>query len=211
MFSPGLSGRQSQQEINRLGKENRKKEKGCNPIFLKDTWTRQFCCLPFIYSSTTPTTAMVTILTKAGLGRKKLIFQSTDRHDIFVKKLTEAYPKLASCGGFLLYHTTQGGTNRPLDKVNCTWYHVKDLRRKPISGRGTIYVKPLQKDLDLSIDLTQVSSSKLRNILMTFTLYWKPSWGVESRIFACLDLFQGFPFLLSSIYLSIYPSIYLYF
>lgn len=87
-------------------------------------------------------------LSLAGLGRKKLTFGADDKHKDVTAIIMKAYTKLESCGGFLLLKAQGGGANRSLIELGCTYYDVSAIRRKS-SGKGIIYIRPLQKDLDL--------------------------------------------------------------
>ena len=53
----------------KYNKEHRKR-KHVDDSFIKDTWTCEFCCLPSIYSSPSPSLDLMNVLTKAGLGKK---------------------------------------------------------------------------------------------------------------------------------------------
>ena len=94
---------------------------------------------------------MYPILVGAGLGKKNIEFSSSDKHDDVVKRITDVYPRLAKCGGFTLHKSQDGGTKRPLQKINTRWYDVIQLRKKYNSGKGVIYVKPLQENLNLNV------------------------------------------------------------
>ena len=126
----------------KYNKEHRKR-KHVDGCFIKDTWTREFSCLPLIFSSTSPSLDLMNVLTKAGLGKKKLVFSKDDNHEQFVEKINKAYPRLAQCGGFTLHRAATGGY------VNTQWFHVKLLRQKKVSGHGVIYIKPMQQNLSL--------------------------------------------------------------
>lgn len=118
--------------------------------FVKDTWTREFCCLPYSFTVSTPTPSILAMLTSAGIGKKKIAFHQTDSHALVLSKLEKAYPKLKNIGGFVLMRSKDGGSQRPLSQISTNWYDVKNLRKRNITGHGTIYIKTLQKDLSLS-------------------------------------------------------------
>ena len=85
------------------------------------------------------------------MGEKKIEFSSSDKHDDVVKRIIDVYPRLANCSGFILYKSQDGGTKRPLQMINTKWYDVIQLRKKYNSGKGVIYVKPLQENLNLNL------------------------------------------------------------
>ena len=93
---------------------------------------------------------MYPMLVGAGLGKEKIEFSSSDKHDDAVKRIT-VYPRLAKCGGFTLHKSQDGGTKRPLQEINTRWYDVIQLQKKYKSGKGVIYVKPLQENLNLNV------------------------------------------------------------
>ena len=88
------------------------------------------------------------VLTKPGLGKKKLVFSKDDNHQQLVEKINKAYPHLVQCGRFTLYRAATGGYGRPLTSLN-TQFHIKLLRRRKVSGHGVIYIKPVQQNLSL--------------------------------------------------------------
>ena len=61
---------------------------------------------------------MYPMLVGAGLGKKKIEFSSSDKHDDVVKRITDVYPRLAKCGGFTLHKSQDGRTKRPLQEIN---------------------------------------------------------------------------------------------
>ena len=73
----------------------------------------------------------------------------------FVEKALVLFPRLLNCGGFKLFRAKDGGTSRPIEEVGTMWYHVRTLKKKNVSGKGLIYVRPLQRDLDLSKQTVQ--------------------------------------------------------
>ena len=121
-----------------------------NP-FVEDTWTREFCCLPYTFAGTIPSYVMYPILIGAGLYKKKIGFSSSDKHDDAVKRITDVYPRLATCDGFALHKSRDGGIKRPLQKINTRWYDVIQLWKKCNSEKLVIYIKPLQENLSLNV------------------------------------------------------------
>ena len=89
------------------------------------------------------------VLTKAELGKKKLVFSKDDNHQQFVEKINKAYPSLFQYGGFPLHTAATRGYARPLTSLNTQWFHVKLLRKKRVSGHGVIYINPMQQNLSL--------------------------------------------------------------
>ena len=101
----------------KYNKEHRKR-RYIDDSFIKDTWTREFCCLPLIFSSTSLSLNSMNVLIKAGLGKRRLVFSKDDNHQQFVEKINKAYPHLAQCEGFSLHRAATGGYGRPLTSLN---------------------------------------------------------------------------------------------
>ena len=88
-------------------------------------------------------------LIKAGLGKTKIVFpDKTAKHHEFCHILENNFPQLKEAGGYNLYRAKAGGQNRDIFKLNCTWYNIPDIR-KEVTGSACIYIKPLQKNLNL--------------------------------------------------------------
>ena len=88
-------------------------------------------------------------LMQAGLGGKTLNFvESTDAEE-FHEDLLETFPKLRTGGGYELLRTNDRNT-RTLDVIlpPPSGYTVAYL--KSVAGQARIYIRPLQKDLDLT-------------------------------------------------------------
>lgn len=118
--------------------------------YVKDTWTREFSCLPLRISNKTPSIEITKLLQNAGLGKKKIVFDQSDDHEAVCKKLIKVYPRLKDVGGFTLHRSLLGGFNRKLTMIDQNWFHIKNLRNKKSTGTGIIYIRPMQRDLNLS-------------------------------------------------------------
>lgn len=125
------------------------------PFPIKETWSHEFCCIPKRDQTTTPTAGQVEQLNKAGMGKKKIKFNDKyASHFEVVTILEDNFPELKNCGGFTLHRSKSGGYNRPLTKLSTTWYDIKKIR-KEVSSSACIYIKPLQKDLDMVANPSQ--------------------------------------------------------
>ena len=71
--------------------------------FIKDTWTQKFCCLSDVQDFFPPSQEMFDTLTKAGCGKKKVIFKQSDKHDTVIGNLSEALPRITQCGGSTIH------------------------------------------------------------------------------------------------------------
>ena len=83
------------------------------------------------------------VLQKARLGKKKIVFNQNDDHRAVENKIYDGYPRFKVCGELTLHRTLLGGYNRQLTKIESLWFDVKVIRKKPVSGNGIIYIRPL--------------------------------------------------------------------
>ncbi|XP_066931338.1 uncharacterized protein [Clytia hemisphaerica] len=120
-----------------------------NP-FVKDSFTREYTCLPLVTSVTTPSSQMAMTLEYAGLGKKKITLPSNANHAEVVANIHSAYPRLKECGFFTMHKAKRGGNCQPLQDMNLDSYDVNSLRKK-FKSKSLIYLRPLQKNLDLSL------------------------------------------------------------
>ena len=101
-------------------------------------------------SNKTPSLEMSKLLEGAGLGKKKIVFHKDDTHELVCQKLVKAYPRLKNVGGFTLHRSVLGGYNRKITKIEKDWLRVKNIKGRKVSGSGILYIRPIQKDLELS-------------------------------------------------------------
>ena len=90
---PQLSGRTTHKSLKRNATTQpggSKKKKNFDPSFIKDTWTREFSCLPSHFSTVTPSSDMQNTLSVAGLGKKKIVFDKNDDHATVCRKIESA-------------------------------------------------------------------------------------------------------------------------
>ena len=120
------------------------------PFPIKESWTHEFCCLPFTDQRKSPSSSQMEKLTKAGLGKTKIVFPDKHaKHPEVCQMLEETFPQLKEVGGFTLYRAKSGGQTRDLYQLTCSWFNIKDIK-KDVPGSACIYIKPVQKDLDLT-------------------------------------------------------------
>ena len=133
------------------------------PITVKETWTHEFCCIPYTFQNTSPDFNQLDLLRESGHGKKKITFERKDfTHDEVVAELLKNFPQLKNVGGFTLHRTRTGGQGRPLIALPTRWYGIKDIKSAGV-GAACIYIKPVEKNLDLKIKaLDQVSRMFLR-------------------------------------------------
>ena len=95
------------------------------------------------------------ILQNSGLGRKKVVFNcKASAYDV-KRVLQEVYPKLSEGGSFELLRSGHPSTSLVLITPPATGYSVSFLRDSAGLGQALAYIRPLQKDIDISISLEQ--------------------------------------------------------
>ena len=119
----------------------------------KETCTRDFCLLAKTSESQVPSFNRLNDLQLAGLGKKKVTFESKKTDHIGVRnKLELVFPKLKSQGGaFELLKAARGGKSCPLTVIplSSKGYTIEYI--KEFSGSGTlIYVRPMQSNLSMA-------------------------------------------------------------
>ena len=71
---------------------------------VKETWTNEFCCIPYTWSKETRSAKLNEVLRKAGLGKKKICFSNRfANHEEVCKKLEKEFLPLKDCGGYTLF------------------------------------------------------------------------------------------------------------
>ena len=93
------------------------------------------------------TAAQKELLMEAGLGAKDVFIPNIScSREEFWDIITSSYPKLLGCGGFELLRCI--ANSQALEPISLNVSQSPKLL-KAIIGNGRIYVRPLQKDLDL--------------------------------------------------------------
>ncbi len=117
---------------------------------MKETWTHDFFCLASAVQSTQPSRSDKLSLQAAGLGRKTLTFGLNDDASAFIAKVEAVYPKIKTGGGFDLLRS--GATNKELMLITppLSGYTVPFLRESSGIGQAIIYIRPMQRSLELT-------------------------------------------------------------
>ena len=87
------------------------------------------------------------ILEEAGLGEKKITVPGDCSSEHFRELLLETYPKLAVGGGFELLRCL--ANSRDLEVIPMRIATNPHLLKRRV-GNGRIYIRPIQRDLDLT-------------------------------------------------------------
>lgn len=111
-------------------------------------WEHPFVCLASKAQSSPPGPIDRGHLIQAGLGEKLLSFVDIDDAEMLHENLLQAFPRLREGGGYELLRTCDR-SSRILDVIPPppSGYDITYLIS--VAGQANLYVRPLQKDLDL--------------------------------------------------------------
>ena len=115
----------------------------------KVAWQHNFVCLAYRDQEKIPTTDYdKEELFQAGLGEKEILFASIDMSaSDFKGLLMESFPKLKDGGG---YQLLKGIPNTRDLEVLSVAVHTSPSLLKQRVGNSRTYIRPIQKDLDLT-------------------------------------------------------------
>lgn len=115
----------------------------------RPAWRHRFVCLGYYGQERIPTTdADKDELFKAGLGEKEVEFERLDLDaSEFRAQLIKVFPKLSDCGGFQFCKCLPNSRN--LEPLSDVAHSSPEFLRQRV-GNVRTYIRPLQKDLDLS-------------------------------------------------------------
>ena len=122
-----------------------------SPSQNNNTWTSKIFCFGSSQDTHTADRAYTYLLEQNGLGLKKVTFPNKNGdHSVFINKLTQDFPLLASQAGAIMVWKCKsgGGGCRPLQQIlpSPHGYPIPFVRSNFNSG-SIIYVTPLQGDL----------------------------------------------------------------
>lgn len=132
----------AKEEISKLFKKKKAKKSG-------PTWTHKFSCLALVGQDRVPTTEMEKDeLLEAGLGEKDILFEDLSMSaEEFRDVILQNFPRLTYGGGFQFFKCLPN--TRRLDALSPTAMSSPGMLKSRV-GSSRTYIKPLQKDLDLS-------------------------------------------------------------
>ncbi len=115
----------------------------------KKAWKHKFVCLAFHDQSRIPTTEVdKDDLLRAGLGEKEVVISNLEiGADEFRDLLYHHFPSLKEGGGFQFYKCA--ANSRQLELLSPTTLCSPEALKTRV-GNSRTYIKPLQKDLDMS-------------------------------------------------------------
>lgn len=133
------------------------------------SWTRKFCCLAFKDQFMIPTTEREKDqLDKTGLGKKKITISSMDctakeLHNIII----ETFPPLKDIGGFEFLRCK--ANSRMLEPFSDMAQSTPSVLAER-SATCTIYIRPIQQDIDIRGSGSQVGSIASHDTVEWFIL-----------------------------------------
>ena len=145
LFSPYAASSRNNWSRPPLAKKAKK-----GPFQVKGTWTHEFFCLAKTCATRVPTRLEKINLQNCGLGRKKVVFKCNASSFDVQKVLEGVYPKLNKGGGFELLRSGHPCTSLVIISPPVSGYSVPFLRDSAGLGQTLAYIRPLQKDIDIS-------------------------------------------------------------
>ena len=113
----------------------------------RETWTHKFYCFPKTHQICPENREERDVSRQAGLAEKKITFRKSADSAEVLTELEEAYPRLKDGGGFELLRSGQRVKDLVLIPSPPGGYSVNFLKNCGL-GQSTIYIRPIQKDLD---------------------------------------------------------------
>jgi hypothetical protein len=112
-------------------------------------WTHHFVCLASCDKCKPPTSGWEReMLIEAGLGEKKIYFSNIDcSAEEYRDKLIDAFPKLREAGGFEMMRCSANA--RVLEHIAPSALQSPRSTHDRV-GRSKVYIRPIQKDLDIT-------------------------------------------------------------
>ena len=144
------SGIANEQRVNFVSYGAGKKNKPKN-------WTIKVVCLSDIDATRVPSTvARREVLVQAGLGEKKVVVPDINcSGEDFRGLLIAAFPKLEGCGGFELLRCLPN--SKDMEMLSCAVSQFPKLLKSVVGG-GRIFIRPIQRYLQLDLDKELVCS-----------------------------------------------------
>jgi hypothetical protein len=133
-------------------------------------WSLKFVCLANKDETHVPSTvAAKEVLVQAGLGEKKIEVDVENSTQSFREQLYAYFPKLRNAGGFELMRCM--ANSRILEPISYSTAQFPKLLKKVI-GNSRTYIRPLQKDLDVTPEeSTESPELGLYTYLLVFKTY----------------------------------------
>lgn len=153
------SGGQTRSSTNLRAKYPKKRvismPSGCIAIPFRDTFTKPFFCLANKYQTLPPSVQEKIQLGLAQLGERKIVFEREGDSRHVHEKLLDKFPQLSDCGGYEVLRTNAGSRDLTSIPMPPGGYTVAFLRN--VLGQAKGYLRPIQKDLSLTVNKEKVS------------------------------------------------------
>jgi hypothetical protein len=136
---------------------------------VRNTWSHTFVCLMKKNALSPPNAADKVSMALVGLGEKTITFSKCGNSVHVHEKILEAYPMLASVGGYRILRTGERG-NRQLIvlPIRPGGYTVDFLKSTLASAKG--YIRPFQKDITVDHSSGIGDQSQVCNFRLFITL-----------------------------------------
>lgn len=98
----------------------------------------------------------------AGLGERRIVFEKNRDPSTFQLKLEEIFPRLVACGGVEVLRTSF--TNKLQLEVippPASGYSATALADESCLGQALAYIRPVQRDLDMTPLSMEVSAASI--------------------------------------------------
>lgn len=119
----------------------------------QSTWSHKFLCLSNPNQETIPDKVIKKSLKESGLGERKVTFLKNADPKCFRDTLLKIFPKLEFAGGFDLMRSTSRVCLEVIHPPN-SGYTTQFLSEESCIGQAIIYIRPLQKELDITPTVT---------------------------------------------------------
>ena len=128
------------------------------------SWTHKYVCLAYCDQRKVPTTTGEKyLLNDAGLGEKKITVPNVKCcHEELKEIITDSFPKLKNCGGFEFLRCLPN--SRELQVIPANISQCPQVLQTRV-GSGKIYIRPIQKDLDLTSTIEETEASTVSYLL----------------------------------------------
>ena len=99
--------------------------------------------------------------------------------------LKEAFPKLNDSGGYEFMHAKPGSRELNVIREGQNGYTVDFLKR--FVGQGRLYVRPIQRDLDLNPETVKIDHGDVVEEICNYCLNTFPMNQLREHIYVCPD------------------------
>ena len=169
-------------------------------------WKHKFMCLAYRDQVKIPTTdAEKDELFEAGLGEKEVAFDSVDvGPEEFREVLYQAFPQLRRGGGYQLFKCV--ANSRTLEPLSRMVYSSPQSLRTRV-GNAKTYIRPIQRDLDLTPIEHIPGGVSLVTHLAHITFFWGNICTLPYDLLCCIPFYCMKPFKMKVLKCALFPII----